>query len=148
MSPEDNEDPELNSSEGARAFQFEVQLNYDEAGPMVENSHFISWMKPAAFSTFRKLYGVLGGDITLPLWVHIGNLYPLEVQHFDGRKAIVLVSPSPLGGQTLFIGICYLIFSFFLLLLLLFLRMLSRKQSYDPRGCDIRWHYHAAKKRK
>lgn len=117
MSPADNDDGQdmYKSREEARAELLADRLNYEEAGDMVENAHFIQWMQAAPFSRWRKLYGRLAGPIHLPLSAHITVMY--DVSSWKGKKAIILVQKSRFGGETLFIGVAYIVFGSVLTLL-------------------------------
>nr|CEL74797.1 TPA: transmembrane domain-containing protein [Toxoplasma gondii VEG] len=136
MSPVDNDDGEdmYKTREEARAELLMDRLNYEEAGEMVENGHFIQWMQTAALGTFRKLYGSLEGPLKLPVSAHITVMY--DVSSWKGKKAIVLVQKSRFGGRSLFIGIAYL--SFGCLLTMLVFYMLWKKWQYRREGEEIR----------
>eukprot|EP00919_Chromeraceae_sp_WS-2016_P035260 GHVR01083493.1.p1 GENE.GHVR01083493.1~~GHVR01083493.1.p1 ORF type:complete len:313 (+),score=35.26 GHVR01083493.1:829-1767(+) len=82
----------------------------------INNSHFIVWMRIAGLPTFRKLWGRIQKELVLPLTVKIANNYP--VRSFQGEKAVVFSTASPLGGRnfmlpcTMFVsGIFTLIFA-------------------------------------
>eukprot|EP00922_Rhytidocystis_sp_ex-Travisia-forbesii_P053812 GHVS01079871.1.p1 GENE.GHVS01079871.1~~GHVS01079871.1.p1 ORF type:complete len:330 (+),score=57.60 GHVS01079871.1:115-1104(+) len=60
-------------------------------GVGVENAHFREWMRPAATSSFSKLYGRIESSFTLPLWVRIHDRYPISVYTSGtGRKFVEL----------------------------------------------------------
>ncbi|XP_050093617.1 cell cycle control protein 50A-like [Anopheles aquasalis] len=81
----------------------------------LQNEDLIVWMRPAALSNFRKLYrqvddskapfqdGLPSGNYSL----HIAYRYP--VHSFDGRKSIILSSPSLLGARNHFHGLACII---------------------------------------
>ncbi|PFH38703.1 hypothetical protein BESB_010450 [Besnoitia besnoiti] len=149
MSPDDNDDGEdmYKSREEARAELLVDRLNYEEAGEMVENGHFIQWMQTAALGTFRKLYGRLEGPLKLPVSAHITVTY--DVSSWNGKKAIVLVQNSRFGGRSLFIGIAYL--SFGCLLTMLVFYVLWKKWQYRREGeeiLDLRWQPKSGARRK
>lgn len=79
------------------------------------NEDLIVWMREAAFSSFKKLYGVLirsnapfkpglpAGNYT----IQIAYNYP--AQHFQGRKEVVISTVTWFGGQNHFLPIAYLV---------------------------------------
>ncbi|PFH38702.1 hypothetical protein BESB_010440 [Besnoitia besnoiti] len=131
MSADDNAADERThkSREEARAELLVDRLNYEEAGEMVENGHFIQWMQTAALGTFRKLYGRLEGPLKLPVSAHITVM--LDVMSWNGKKAIVLVQNSRFGGRSLFIGLAYITLG---CVLSMFVFVLLWKMWQGPRG--------------
>ncbi|CBZ53335.1 putative transmembrane domain-containing protein [Neospora caninum Liverpool] len=149
MSPVDNDDGDdaYKTREEARAELLMDRLNYEEAGEMVENGHFIQWMQTAALGTFRKLYGRLEGPLRLPVSAHITVMY--DVSSWKGKKAIVLVQKSRFGGRSLFLGIMYLSLGFLLAMLVFY--MLWKKWQYRREGeeiRDLRWQTKSRRKKK
>jgi hypothetical protein len=76
----------------------------------VTNQHFMVWMRISSLPTFRKLYGVIGGDDTklqagTILTFNITNNF--EVNSFGGSKALVLSTVGEYGGKNTFIGISF-----------------------------------------
>jgi LEM3 (ligand-effect modulator 3) family / CDC50 family len=75
----------------------------------VTNEHFIVWMKTAALSKFRKLYGKIRQDFrkgdTLTFEVDAN----FEVRSFNGDKAIIISTLGPLGGKNVSLGISYIV---------------------------------------
>lgn len=139
MSVEDNDDGRdgRGKPEEGLAWAIHEALNFEEAGMMVENSHFIQWMEVAALPTFRKLYGKLKGPLRLPLYAYISINY--DVKPWAGKKAVILVVPSVFYGRTLYLGIAYLVFGSILLLFSLYL-LWRLHLSKDGMGTgDIRW---------
>ncbi|XP_068602402.1 transmembrane protein 30C [Brachionichthys hirsutus] len=86
------------------------------------NDDLIIWMREAAFPNFKKLYGVLNranepftqglpaGDYSIDI------SYNFPVQHFQGRKEVVLTTLTWFGGQNHFLPIAYLVTSSLILL--------------------------------
>ncbi|XP_022590218.2 cell cycle control protein 50A [Cyclospora cayetanensis] len=139
MSVYDNDDgrKSIGKPEEGLAWAIHESLNFGEAGMMVENSHFIQWMEPAALPSFRKLYGKLNGPLRLPLYAYISINY--DVKPWGGKKAVVLVVPSALHGRTLYLGIAYLVFGCMLLLFLIYLVWRLRVERDDNSQGDIWW---------
>ncbi|CDJ39995.1 transmembrane domain-containing protein, putative [Eimeria tenella] len=137
MSVEDNEDGRdgRGKPEEGLAWAIHEALNFAEAGQMVENTHFITWMQQAALPKFKKLYGKLQGPLLLPLYAYVSISY--DVGPWGGRKALLLVAPSPLGGGSLYLGISYLVFGLMLLLFLAYLLWRVRS-SRGPRSSSGR----------
>lgn len=81
-------------------------LNTDQAtrggatvsGNLRDDQHFVTWMRTAALSNFRKLVGKIEIDIPkgTNITFEISNLYNTYV--FDGSKSIVLATNSWIGG--------------------------------------------------
>jgi len=88
-----------------------------------ENTDFIVWMNPAALPTFRKLYrmldrskaqfadGLPAGNYTLI----IGYNYPIAA--FGGTKRFIIATESWAGPKNYFLGIAYMTFGLFLILI-------------------------------
>ncbi|KAF7657259.1 hypothetical protein LDENG_00029480 [Lucifuga dentata] len=87
------------------------------------NDGLIVWMREAAFPNFKKLYGILyraDEPFTegLPAGTYSINIsYNFPVQHFQGRKQVVLTTLTWFGGQNHFLPIAYLVTSSLVLLL-------------------------------
>uniref|UniRef100_A0A8C2ZMT8 Cell cycle control protein n=1 Tax=Cyclopterus lumpus TaxID=8103 RepID=A0A8C2ZMT8_CYCLU len=81
------------------------------------NDDLIVWMREAAFPNFKKLYGVLyRAKKPFIKGLPAGNYsvdvsYNFPVQHFRGRKQVVLTTVTWFGGQNHFLPIAYLITS-------------------------------------
>lgn len=151
MSQVDNDDGEdmYKSREEAKAELLNDRLNYEEAGDMVENGHFIQWMYVSTFSSWRKLYGRIRGPIELPIFAYIAVTY--DVKLWRGKKAIVLVQPSLFGGRTQFIGIVYIVFACILAILTTYMlwKRFFRKEEYaNDAFKDIRWRFNRRTKKK
>ena len=72
--------------------------------PLVE--HFIVWMRIAALSQFKKLYGVI--DVDLPAgdyYLRVQDNY--DVSAWEGAKYVGLSKINYLGGTNHNMGICY-----------------------------------------
>ncbi|KAL8274029.1 hypothetical protein Esti_002028 [Eimeria stiedai] len=148
MSVEDNDDGRdgRGNTEEGLAWAVHEALNYEEAGAMVENSHFIQWMEVAALPTFRKLYGRLKGPLKLPLYAYISINF--DVKPWGGRKAVVLVVPSLLRGGTLYLAIAYIVFGCVLLIFCLYLLWRLHLANDPHRPGDAKWKSVLARKRK
>ncbi|XP_028291115.1 transmembrane protein 30C [Gouania willdenowi] len=81
------------------------------------NDDLIVWMREAAFPNFKKLYGVLfRANKPFTKGLPVGNYsihinYNFPVQHFQGRKEVVLTTLTWFGGQNHFLAIAYLVTS-------------------------------------
>jgi len=69
------------------------------AGWGLENSHFMSWARPAPHPEFRKLYAKI--DTTLEkgdeLRITINSVFPVDL--YDGSKSIVLSAGDGFAGS-------------------------------------------------
>ena len=88
----------------------------------LQNEDLILWMRPAAFSNFRKLYRKINHTSTENQRLSLkfetglpkGNYsflieYNFEVKSFNGTKAIVLTTLSALGNKTPFLAYAYIV---------------------------------------
>uniref|UniRef100_A0A3Q4BVU5 Cell cycle control protein n=1 Tax=Mola mola TaxID=94237 RepID=A0A3Q4BVU5_MOLML len=104
------------------------------------NEDLIVWMREAAFPNFKKLYGILnraGGRFTEGL--PVGNYsiqinYNFPVQHFQGRKEVVLTTLTWFGGRNYFLPIAYLVTSSLILLIAVALTVLWWKFGKDGKN--------------
>ncbi|KAM4730984.1 transmembrane protein 30C [Anableps anableps] len=86
------------------------------------NEDLIVWMREAAFPNFKKLYGILNrANAPFINGLPKGNYsiditYNFPVQHFQGRKQVVLTTLTWFGGQNHFLPIAYLVTSSLILL--------------------------------
>lgn len=75
----------------------------------VMNEHFIVWMKTAALSKFRKLYGRIHQDFRKGDTITFEVEANFEVRSFNGDKAIIISTLGPLGGKNISLGVSYIV---------------------------------------
>lgn len=76
--------------------------------PAVNDPHLIVWMRTAGLPTFKKLYGIIEGDVKSgELKFSVKNNF--DVTSFGGRKSIVVATTSVLGGKNTFLKWAYII---------------------------------------
>lgn len=75
----------------------------------VTNEHFIVWMKTAALSKFRKLYGKIHQDFRKGDKITFEVEANFEVRSFNGDKALIISTLGPLGGKNVSLGISYIV---------------------------------------
>ncbi|XP_040005259.1 transmembrane protein 30C [Xiphias gladius] len=106
------------------------------------NDDLIVWMREAAFPNFKKLYGVLYSasnpfTVGLPAGRYsIEISYNFPVQHFQGRKAVVLTTLTWFGGQNHFLPIAYLVTSSLILLIAVILTAVWWKFGKDGKNME------------
>lgn len=72
------------------------------------NEHFIVWMRPAGFPSFRKIWGRIEEKLTKGDYIfEIQNNY--NHRDFNGSKLIVLTTVNYFGGKNSFLGISYVV---------------------------------------
>jgi hypothetical protein len=74
----------------------------------VTDEHFIVWMRTAALTTFRKLYGRIytadGGSFKAGDEVTVDIIANFEVDSFSGTKTLLISDLGKLGGRNVYIG--------------------------------------------
>nr|XP_046259073.1 transmembrane protein 30C [Scatophagus argus] len=104
------------------------------------NDDFIVWMREAAFPNFKKLYGILHrANKPFTKGLPAGNYsmeiaYNFPVQHFQGRKEVVLTTLTWFGGQNHFLPIAYLVTSSLILLIAILLTVVWWKFGKDGKN--------------
>lgn len=105
------------------------------------NDDLIVWMREAAFPNFKKLYGILNRARPFEEGLPAGNYtididYNFPVQHFRGRKEVVLTTLTWFGGQNHFLPIAYLVTSSLILLLAIVLTVVWWKFGKDGKNME------------
>jgi hypothetical protein len=96
----------------------------------VTNQHFIVWMRTAALSNFRKLYGWINTPIEAGTVLTFNVAANWEVQSFQGTKALIVSTSGPFGGKNRYLGeMFWIIGAVFLIVAFLF----SLKHIFKPR---------------
>ncbi|XP_047312261.1 putative ALA-interacting subunit 2 isoform X2 [Impatiens glandulifera] len=82
--------------------------NLDPNIPLSDQEDLIVWMRTAALSSFRKLYGRIEEDLEAGdiIEVHLSNNY--NTYSFGGKKTLVLSTSSWIGGKNDFLGMAYI----------------------------------------
>lgn len=65
----------------------------------VTNEHFVVWMRVAALSNFRKLYGYFESDIKAGEILSFQVVNNWDVKSFKGSKALVVTTTNTFGGK-------------------------------------------------
>lgn len=68
----------------------------------------IVWMRTAAFSTFRKLYGKIKVDLEANSNMTVVIQNNFNIYEFGGEKQLVLTTSSWIVGKNQFLGRAYL----------------------------------------
>jgi hypothetical protein len=77
------------------------------SGNIDEDEHFVTWMRTAALSKFRKLWGKIDTDIPKGARVRITIDNRYNTYKFDGTKSIVLATNGWVGGKNLVLPALY-----------------------------------------
>ena len=75
----------------------------------VTDEHFISWMRTAGLSTFRKLYGKIDTDISSGDALIFNITTNFVVSTYGGTKALVVTTLDENGSKTYALGNSYII---------------------------------------
>mmetsp|Transcript_16826 Transcript_16826/g.18748 ORF Transcript_16826/g.18748 Transcript_16826/m.18748 type:complete len:299 (-) Transcript_16826:55-951(-) len=74
----------------------------------VEDERFITWMRVAGMTNFRKPYGIIHEDLPKGKYeLEIENNYP--VSSFSGEKKFFYSTTNSYGGRNRFLAVCYLV---------------------------------------
>lgn len=84
---------------------------YPQISPIagLQDEHFMVWMRTAALSTFRKIYGKIEGPFTKgqTLIFEVENRF--DVKSYGGTKALVISTLTSMGGKNAYIGTAFLV---------------------------------------
>lgn len=72
------------------------------------DEHFLVWMRPSAFPTFRKLWGKINAPLMKGNYTLIVD-YNYDEKTYGGKKSLVISSLNAFGGKNDFLGISYLV---------------------------------------
>jgi hypothetical protein len=97
----------------------------------VTDEHFKIWMRPAALSTFRKLYGKIDGDFKTGNKLVFTVDANFEVDSFSGSKSLLISNLGEFGGKNSFLGIAYCVVGS---ISLMFALLFVVKQTVGPRA--------------
>ena len=75
----------------------------------MEDEHFLVWMRPSGLPNPRKLWGKINQDLKKDDQIEITITNNYNVNHYDGKKKIVLSNATDLGGKNDFLGISYIV---------------------------------------
>ncbi|KAF4670504.1 hypothetical protein FOL47_002023 [Perkinsus chesapeaki] len=95
-------DPEFLCSDG-------YQRKPNPSGWGVENAHFVNWMRPAAKSTFRKVYGKFVEELQEGDVIRVTIFDNFPVYSFGGKKSTVVASATWFGGSNKYLSLAYLL---------------------------------------
>lgn len=122
------------------AVQFTEKPNPDifnkTANELLDDPHFVVWMRLSAFPKFYKLYAVINEDL-LPdrkYYVKIGNFY--NVSEFAGKKYFVITETRWFGDSNAFLGTAYLAVGVASLCVAIFLLSKHMSNSSSPTHID------------
>lgn len=120
--------------------QFTTKRNPDiynkTANELLDDPHFVVWMRLSAFPKFYKLYAVIKEDL-LPdqtYYVRIGNFY--NVSQFAGKKYFVITETRWFGDSNAFLGTAFLAVGVASLCIAIFLLSKHMSSSSSPTHID------------
>jgi hypothetical protein len=90
--------------------------------PYLDNEHFMNWMRPAAFPTFRKLYAYINTDLKKGDKITVSVADNFNNRQYSGTKSVVLSNASWIGGKNFFLAWLYVgvgAFCFFMAIVVL-----------------------------
>ncbi|KAF7493806.1 Cell cycle control protein 50A [Sarcoptes scabiei] len=113
---------------------YELDLDHQDNNGF-ENEDLIVWLRPAAFPSFRKIYGridhrannnMLNDGLRKGSYlIKINYSYPVHM--FGGRKSIILSNTSFLGCRNYFLCFCSISLSIILTLMMIIFYFLDKK---------------------
>lgn len=90
--------------------KFKNTDSLDKQWVNMTDEHFIIWMRTSPLGAIKKIWGRFDNrnfKIGQRLVVTIENNY--NVERFNGEKHLIITTLNALGGQNMFLGICYCI---------------------------------------
>ncbi|CAN0131104.1 unnamed protein product [Ectocarpus sp. 6 AP-2014] len=90
--------------EASTQYLYETYPNVISPVDGVTDEHFVVWMRTAALSTFRNLYGRIEHDLVAPAEITFNVTANFHVAGFGGTKSLVLTTLSPVGSRNGVLG--------------------------------------------
>lgn len=111
-------------------------LNNRSANDLLEDPHFVVWMRLSAFPSFSKLYAIIGEDLIAGTnyTMIIDNVFPVNT--FAGTKQFFITETTWFGDSNAFLATAYLIVGIVSLIVAVFLLMKYISNPLNPATID------------
>jgi hypothetical protein len=110
--------------------------------PYLTDEHFMNWMRPAAFPTFRKLYAFINRDFQKDDTIIVEIEDNFNTAQYDGTKSVIVSNANWLGGKNYTLAYLYIgcgAFCFFMALVVLIKQCACpRKLGHMATAVDLR----------